>query len=187
MKTLRGREAHAGNHPNTCFWPENFSIARSRCVLFPVKLLFQRLSNQHCSRCSFAGAHVPDTITHNHGWLWQEPPRVEGQGDCAPSSPLGQEDMVTPCLCCLWDLDPALSGWHLLHLSASITVTWKSQRESKRKSCVSSKYCFIPVGFSSCFALGCPLRLGPCCMDVVNRKWKFLWGLCKSPDTDSGM
>lgn len=24
-------------------------------------------------------------------------------------------------------------------------------------------------------------------MDVVSRKWNFLWGLCKSPDTDSGI
>lgn len=48
-----------------------------------------------------------------------------------------------------------------------------------KKSCVSftstAKWCFDQAGFRSHFSLGYPLRL--CCMDAVNRKWKFLGAL----------
>lgn len=75
---------------------------------------------------------MTDIAAHYHGWplaASMEPPRDKGQRDLAPSCPLGQRDTTTQCVCATCFpmgkeaiLDPELSGWHLRHLSASITV-----------------------------------------------------------------
>lgn len=60
------------------------------------------------------------------GGLWQPPRSLPGT---RASSPLGQKDTIMQCGCAACFpvgkeaiLDPKLSGWCLMHLSASITV-----------------------------------------------------------------
>lgn len=186
MKTLRGRAAHGGNHPDTYFWPENSHLLGWGVFYFQLSCCFRSYQN------SIAQA----APLQEHGWLTLSLTTMALAGTsqdggsgrlCSIQSPGTGGHGHTVCLCCLW----AKRHFKMQRCQVGTCCTFQhpSQglRESKRKSCVSSKCYFIPAGFSSRFALGYPLRLGTCCMDVVNRKWKFLWGLCKSPDTDSGM
>lgn len=182
------KQCTQANHPDTFyFWPDNFSLAHLVCISFQWRCSFIALEDSTAGALCL-GQHMglasSSLCRASQGWGW---------GKITPPCHLGQ-DMATLAAPLLLSCRhrgtsrPRVVGQAPLSIHYSDLKIYKKKRRGNalfHPDRVLSD-ALSQGGIQLPFCSGVASEAGSAFLGIVNRKWEFPWGLCKSPDTASG-